>query len=151
MINSKEVLADFQFIANRIAKFSIETKDIENKGKKAQFTFDFDYNILQLEEEEDRYIGCIEFVSSVRAKIKKSNLFKLDLSMEGIFVGNHKNITIDKFKEMLELNGVATLSQICRAYILSVSSLSGINPAIKLPMINVISLREKKINNQQKT
>lgn len=144
MINSKEVLADFQFIANRIAKFSLETKDIENKGKKSQVSFNFDYNILQLEEQEDRYLGCIEFVSFIRAKIRNSTLFKVDLSMEGIFVGNRENITIDRFKEMLELNGVATLSQICRAYILSVSSLSGINPAIKLPMINVISVRDKK-------
>ena len=45
---------------------------------------------------------------------------------------------------MLELNGVATLSQLCRAYILSISALSGISPTIKLPMINVLSLRKKK-------
>jgi len=35
-------------------------------------------------------------------------------------------------------------SQLCRAYILSVSARSGINPPIKLPMINVFSLRDKK-------
>ena len=32
MISSKEVLADFQFIANRISKFSLETKNIDKKG-----------------------------------------------------------------------------------------------------------------------
>jgi hypothetical protein len=64
--------------------------------------------------------------------------------MEGIFVGNPQKLNIEQFKEMLELNGVATLSQLCRAYILSISALSGISPAIKLPMINVLSLRKKK-------
>ena len=52
--------------------------------------------------------------------------------MEGIFVGNPQKLNIEQFKEMLELNGVATLSQLCRAYILSISALSGISPAIKL-------------------
>lgn len=153
MINSKEVLADFQFVANRISQFSLETKGIENKGSKAQVSFNFDYNILQLEEQEERYIGCIEFVSFIKAKVKNSILFKVDLKMEGVFIGNPQKLTLEQFKEMAELNGVATLSQLSRAYILSVSALSGINPAIKLPMINVFSLREKKnkTSEQQKS
>lgn len=152
MINSNEVLADFQFIANRISQFSLETKDVENKAGKAQVSFNFDYNILQLEKQGERYIGCIEFASFIKAKVRNSILFKVDLKMEGIFVGDPNKLTVEQFKEMAELNGIATLSQLCRAYILSISALSGINPAIKLPMINVFSLREKKnkTNGQQR-
>lgn len=152
MINSKEVLADFQFVANRISQFTLETKDVENKGAKAQVSFDFDYNVLNLEEQEERYLGSIEFSVYVKAKVRNSTLFKVNLKMEGVFIGNSQKLTMDNFKEMVELNGIATLSQLCRAYILSVSALSGINPAIKLPMINVFSLRDKKnkINEKQK-
>lgn len=144
MINSKEVLADFQFVANRIANFTLETKDNDTKGSKAQVSFDFDYNILQLDKSEERYIGILEFSAIIKAKVKKSILFKSNLQMEGIFVGNPQKLSEDKFKEMIELNGVATLSQLSRAYIMSVSALSGINPPIKMPMINVFSLKEKK-------
>ena len=144
MINSKEVLADFQFVANRIAKFALETKDNDIKGAKAQVSFDFDFNILQLDTTEERYIGILEFTALIKAKVKKSILFKSNVQMEGIFVGNPKRLSVDKFKEMIELNGVATLSQLCRAYIMSVSALSGISPPIKMPMINVFSLKDKK-------
>ena len=37
---------------------------------------------------------------------------------------------------MLEVNGTATLSQISRAYIISVTSLSGMH-TINLPMVNI--------------
>lgn len=147
MINSKEILADFQFVANRISQFSLDTKDIESKGAKAQVSVDFDYGILQLEEEEERYFSIIEFTVQVKAKVKNAVIFRINLKMQGIFIGNPQKLTLERFKEMLELNGVSTLSQLCRAYILSVSALSGINPPIKLPMINVLSLRNKKEKN----
>ena len=147
MINSKEILADFQFVANRISQFSLDTKDIESKGAKAQVSVDFDYDILQLEEEEERYFSIIEFTVQVKAKVKNAVIFRINLKIQGIFIGNPQKLTLERFKEMLELNGVSTLSQLCRAYILSVSALSGINPPIKLPMINVLSLRNKKEKN----
>lgn len=144
MINSKEILADFQFSGNRVSSFSIETKDIKVKGIKANISFDFDYAVKAIEELEDRYIGELEFSVLVRTKIKNATLFKIDLKMDGLFFGNRTKLSKEDFNDMLELNGVVTLSQLSRAYVVSVTSLSGINPPVKLPMINVIALREKK-------
>jgi hypothetical protein len=144
MIDSNKISADFQFVANRISKFLLETKDIDSKGKNAQVSFKYDYNILRSEEQEGRYLGYLEFISTIKAMIKNSILFKIDLAMEGVFVGDPKKLTLEKFNEMMELNGTATLSQLCRAYILSVSALSNISPVVKLPMINVLSLRVEK-------
>lgn len=144
MINSKEILADFQFVASRISQFSLDTKDADSKNAKAQVSFDFDYDILQFDEEDERYSSILEFIVQVKAKVRNSVIYKVNLKMQGVFIGNPKALTLEKFKEMVELNGIATLSQLCRAYILSVSALSGINPPIKLPMINVLSLRDKK-------
>lgn len=151
MINSREIIADFQFAGNRVSSFSIETKDIETKGVKTNIFFDFDYNTKGYEETEDRYVGEIEFIVLVKAKIKNSILFKIDLKMEGLFLGNPKKLSKENFIDMLELNGVVTLSQLARAYFISVTALSGINPPVKLPMINVVSLREKKKNSAKKT
>lgn len=80
----------------------------------------------------------------VRAKIKKSILFKVRLKMEVIFSGNPQKQTKENFENMLKINGVATLSHLSRSYIISVLSLSGINPPIKLPMINIYNLNEMK-------
>ena len=102
------------------------------------------------ETTEDRYIGEIEFIVFVKAKIKNSILFKIDLKMRGLFIGNPQKLSEENFNDMLELNGVVTLSQLARAYVMSVTALSGINPPVKLPMINVISLREKKKSRENK-
>ena len=148
MINSKEILADFQFAGNRVSSFTIDTKDLKTKGAIANFSFDFDYNTKMINEDENRYIGELEFIVSVKAKVKNSILYKIDLKMEGLFLGNPIKLSKENFINMLELNGVVTLSQLARAYILSVTSLSGINPPVKLPMISVIALREKKKNSE---
>jgi len=144
VINSNEILADFQLIGNRVSNFSIDTKNMSIKSAKAQLSYDFDYNVVNVEESNNSYGGLIEFIASIKAKEKNSILFKISLKIEGAFIGNSKNLSLDEFKKMLQTNGIATLYQISRAYILSVSSLSGINPPIRLPMINVYSLLRKK-------
>ncbi|MDI6603812.1 MAG: hypothetical protein QME35_01505 [Thermoanaerobacteraceae bacterium] len=62
---------------------------------KAQVTYDFDYNIKEVKELEDKYIGYIEFITNI-----------------------------------------------------TVTSLSGINPPVKMPMINVFKLMQEKKNNE---
>lgn len=77
---------------------------------------------------------------------------KIDLTMEGAFIGNIQKLKKEEFINMLELNGLTALSQLSRAYILSVTALSGITPPVKLPMINVFKLiqqkKEREINNK---
>ncbi|MBZ4647739.1 MAG: hypothetical protein JG777_3228 [Clostridia bacterium] len=143
-MDSKKVFADFQFASNRVSKFLLETKSLDTRGYTVNASYDVDYNILEIIEEEDRYIGLVEFSTVIKAKIKNSILYKINLCMEGIFLGNPKKLDAEQFSKMLELNGVATLSQLCRSYIISTSSLSGLNPPVKLPMINIHALREYK-------
>jgi len=64
--------------------------------------------------------------------------------MKGCFMANNEALNINIFKDMVEKNGLVALSQIARSYLISATALSGINPAIKLPMINVFSLIERK-------
>lgn len=144
MINSKQILADFQFIGNRVDDFKLETKDIHNIDSRANITTEYDYNIKEVKKLDDKFFGRIEFTTLIKAKIKNSLLFRINLTMEGAFIGNPVKLTEEKFGEMMELNGLVTLSQLSRSYVLSVSALSGINPPVKLPMINVISLRQQK-------
>ncbi|HHW57996.1 MAG TPA: preprotein translocase subunit SecB [Clostridia bacterium] len=144
MINSNQVLADFQFVGNRVSNFKIETRDIKTNEFKVKVTYDFDYEIKEIKELEDRYVGYLEFITLIKAKVKNAIFFKIDLTMEGAFIGNIQKLKKEDFANMLELNGLTTLSQLSRAYILSVTALSGITPPVKLPMINIFKLRQQK-------
>lgn len=140
----KKVLADFQFAGNRISKFSIETKDIDTKGKQAKLTYNIDYNVIDVKQDQSNLKGVLEFTVEIKAKIDTLLLFKIALTIEGIFMGNSQVLDTEKFTSMLELNGTATLSQIARSYITSTTALSGLNPPIKLPMINTHVLKQMK-------
>lgn len=147
MIPAKQILADFQFLGNRVANFKLETKITDLKNSKIVLYPEFDYNIIKYDSTDSLHFGIIEFSVKIKAKSGNTNIFKIDLIMEGVFEGIIAKLSKDKFIEMLELNGIVTLSQISRAYLVSVTSQSGINPPVKLPMINVIALREKKHTN----
>ena len=142
-MNAKDVLADFQFLGNRVSKLVLDTRLIEEKGR-ADVTFDFDYMVNEVEKRENKFLATLSFIVEVRAKIKNKILFKVELEMEGVFAGNAEKIAQEKFVEMLEMNGLITLLHISRAYLISVTSQSGIQPPIKMPMINVLKMREKK-------
>lgn len=144
MIDGKEINADFQFLGNRVSSFSLETKIVDTKGKRVSPVFEYDYSITECGKTNDKYFGVVQLKINGRAKVGKANLFKIDLIMEGAFVGNQKALTIEQFEKMLEQNGIATHSHISRSFLLSVTSQSGINPPVRLPMINIIARNEKK-------
>jgi len=140
----KNSIADFQFIANRVSNFALETKDVDQKGEKVKVNYDIDYNIVEVKEDEKLFVGKLEYIVVIKAKAKNKILFNIKLNMEGIFAGIKNKLSQEDFKNMMELNGIATLSHLSRAYIISATSLAGINPPVKLPMINVHILREMK-------
>lgn len=147
-MNIKEVMADFQFLGNRVSKLVLETRLIEEKAG-AELSFEFDYKINDLEEENNIILGVLQLSVQVKAKTKNKILYKIDLVMEGGFTGNSKKITREKFAEMLEMNGLITLLHISRAYLITISAQSGINPPVRLPMINVLKMREAKRKSAQ--
>jgi len=144
MIDGKEIMADFQFVGNRVSLFNLKTKMVDIKGKRVSPEFEYDYTITECKKTDEHYFGVVEFIIKGKARAGRVNLFNIDLIMEGAFVGHPDRLTKEKFEHMLEQNGIATLSQISRSFILSVTSQSGIKPPVRLPMVNVIVLNEKK-------
>jgi len=142
-MNEKEVIADFQFLGSRVVKLLIETKPLKEKSR-AELTVDFDYETNKLVQENNIFIGGIRLIILIKAKIKNKVLFKIDLVMEGAFSGDSEKMTKEKFTEMVERNGLITLMHLSRAFLIGVSAQSGINPPIRIPMINITKLRESK-------
>ena len=145
-----DIKSDFQFIGNRIVEFSITTKN-SNPGK-LEVTYDIDYNVNNINEKDKMLIGTLDFFIKIKGKsIDGSVPLSINLIMEGGFIANKDKINTELFKDMIEKNGLIVLSQISRSYIIGVTSLSGISPAIKIPMINVFSLIKKKKSEQNQS
>lgn len=144
-MNTDKIMADFQFLNNKVIEFTIENSLLNIKDKVIKVNFDMDYDIVSCNEVEDGYLGVVDFIVNSIGKIEESESFKIHLKMRGNFIGFKRNLNMDKFKEMLEVNGAATLSQISRAYITSTTSLSGM-PSINLPMVNIYAMKKYKDN-----
>jgi preprotein translocase subunit SecB len=147
-MSNNEALADFQILGSRVNKLLLDTRIISTKGR-ADLSFDFDYNISEVEENENQLRGILKFFIKVKAKVKNKLLFNIELEMHGLFAGNPERLSREKFMEMLEINGLITLLHISRSYLISVSAQSGINPPVHIPMINVMKLREMKANSKE--
>lgn len=140
-MKAEEVLSDFQFLGHRVKNFKLDTQAVKSSGEREDASFDFDYNVVALDEHNEKLIGIIEFIVRAKATTNRGLRLKTILVMEGGFSCNEA--IKDKFQEMLEINGLVTLSQISRSYLMSVTSQSGV-PPLRMPMINVKMLREKK-------
>lgn len=144
-MKGKDISSDFIFFGNRVKTFNLVTGHVK-KDQQAALSFDFDYNVNDIQRSEEKVFGIIEFIVKAKATVKRKILFKVELVMEGAFACESEQLSNERFLELLEINGLITLSQISRSYIISVTSQSGINPPVKMPMINVMKLREMKKN-----
>lgn len=143
-MNNNEILADFQNLGIRVTKLLLDTRLIDERRGQVDVSFDFDYKIDEVEEDETQFLGILDLIVKVKAKVKKKLLFKIELEMTGLFAGNKEKLSLEKFTEMLEVNGLITVLPICRAYLVGVTSQSGIHPPVQIPMINVLKMREAK-------
>lgn len=144
MIEANKIVASFQMIASRVVRFELETKEVNNDNEKVNVRNSFDYEVVRIEEHEDHYYGVVQFKTDFVAKIGRKTLFKIFVVYEGKFMGNKNILKQEDFQRMLELNGVVALSQFTRSYVLSVTALAGINPPVRLPMININQLKKLK-------
>lgn len=141
-MKSEDVLSDLNFRGNRVVSFALETKLLSTKRHSANISFDFDYNIKDIQQNNNSSYGLIDYTVIVKATIKKKVLYKIKLIMEGAF--SSETLDENTFKDMIEINGLITLSQISRAYIQSVTAQSGFKEPVRVPMINVMKLIEQK-------
>ena len=44
-MKTNKIMADFQFLGNRVSKLSLDTRLVDAKGR-VEISFDFDYNLI---------------------------------------------------------------------------------------------------------
>lgn len=141
----------FQMERNTVTEFHFSQNNIEGNFDTLNIKLGVDYNMSSVFEDDLKYISDLNLLIKIEGvnEIDK-DVFTIHLNMKGVFSCNKDFISKDEFLEMMKINGVSTTLQLSRAYITSVSALSGFDRPINLPMINVFELNRMKKENEGK-
>lgn len=137
-MEQKEIQALFQLQDSYIKEFKIDTIKKIDKRENLNITGQLGFRIINITEEKEMFIGKIELVNDISVSVDDEECIKIHISMIGIFTAiKVKDYNRNNFENMLKLNGATTLSHLIRAYVYSVTGLSGV-PQISTPMINFV-------------
>lgn len=134
MENKKDIKADFQFIDSYINKTSIDIKNKAISDGKFELGISVAINKIKVEKDGLKIVDA-KLYTDVNIRDKENDKVYVSISTEIIGRFTTSNLTDDEFNEFVKYSGIPALSQQVRAYITSISSLSGIEPVI-IPMIN---------------
>lgn len=127
------VKAEFRFLAYRISDFSFSiqegVKDIETSLK-------MDPKLEHVRSDDGCHFGILSLSVRIRGRRGKKVVLKLDATIKGKFDAP-ESMKAETFESFCIINGTATLIPLLRATIMSFSSQAGMNPPIRIPLVNV--------------
>lgn len=137
-MEQKNVQAIFQLQDSFVKEFNINTlKKVDNK-ESLNISGQLGFKINDIRVDKDNFVGQIELINDLKISLKEEVYGNIHISMVGLFIGVKSNdFDKNKFEEMLKLNGATTLSHLIRAYVYTITGLSGM-PQISTPMINFV-------------
>lgn len=138
-----DIQSTFQLIGTAIRKLEVNNNYVGYNDNSVEYRdLDVSYKILEVGEgeEKDELIGTLLLEIDVNVG-ENDKCMHILLAMEGGFYS--EKMEEEKFRDMLELNGCASLYSIARAMILNISSQTCEGGNLILPMINTFKLKEK--------
>lgn len=140
-MDTRKIAAPFQLVGTKIVKFSM-TNDYVTFGPHNPIQCDAAYSIESVERQEDLYQGILRLrVKSVFKGQDKSKL-SCNVLVEGCFAAPAE-MEENTFREMLSINGCASLFSIARAFVCSATALATSGGQMILPMINTFKLLQE--------
>lgn len=148
----KNVQAQFQMQDSFVKEFNINTIKKINPKEDLNIIGQLGFKINSIREEKDAFVGQIELINDLKIMLKDEEHANIHISMVGLFNAiKSEGYDKSKFEGMLKLNGATTLSHLIRAYVYTMTGLSGM-PQISTPMINFMDFfenaKEVKSDNQ---
>ncbi len=131
--------ADIQLIDNYVkdSYFRIHKKPEKNK---CEIQVELEIRMSEIKKVNEDGLGAsIILIQNINLinKESKEHVVELGVQMLGQFKG--KNLNEEQFIERLKYNGAPLLSQLIRSYIITMTSVGGIEP-IRIPMINFVEV-----------
>lgn len=146
-----EFISPFQMKRNKIIKFNIIQRDIQQEYNSTKANLMVDYEISDIIKSDELFNATVDLGINILGETNKNEeLFELELTMRGYFEGNCEKVPEDKFQDMLKLNGLSTLLQLSRAYVTAATALSGFTNPVNFPMVNVFELIKTKEEENKK-
>ena len=140
----KNCIADFQLIGTKTTTIALKNTFLQLPPlEQLKLQYDVEYEITSLQKDDSVWIGILNLSVKASARENKSRKLSISLSIEGGFVAPLE-VPEDEMKELLSLNGCATLYAIARAQIVTITSQSLSGGQLILPMTNFFKLKEAK-------
>lgn len=145
-MNTKKIASDFQLIGTAVRHIDFKNDFVSIDERSADFekTFDLDYKVINISKsaDENQWIGLSLLTIDVNLENGMSSM-SMHIVIEGAFSCSS---TVDKepFKNMIEINGGASIYSIARGFITSITSQAMCGGEVILPMINVYDYFKRK-------
>lgn len=150
-MNTDRIASSFHLVDHYILKFNMSNflpsfldEDLTSK------TFDVDYDVHGTTVDDGRRFGYLVLrinVDLLSAKSQEDSRLNrtcnIHLEMQGVF-SDSADVSEKDFVRMLSLNGTGALYSIARSVLISLSSLAVPTGTIRLPLINVFSIKAEK-------
>ena len=142
-MENKKVQALFQLQDSYVKSFSINTKKKIDSKENLNIEGQVEFRMQDIREDKNNFIGQIELSNELKVLVKEEECAEIHITMCGLFFGTKvENYDKKVFEKMLKINGATTLSHLIRAYIYSMTGLSGM-PQISTPMVNYTEFFKK--------
>ena len=123
---------NFQLLDNYVSEFNMEVMDKIKYTDSLDINSSVSFSIVNIDE--INLIGQVELTYDIEVNIKEKEAFNISLVMNALFHTDNK-ISKKSFEELLKFQGAPIVSNLCLAYINSVTALSGM-PPLNMPIID---------------
>ena len=127
--------ANIQIIDNYVKDSYIKIHK-RNRENETELQLEMEVRMSPINKvDEERLEGHLILTESLKMydKSNKELILELSVQMVGSFVGI--NLEEEQFLDMVKYNGTPTLSQFIRSYVVTMTSVGGMEP-IRIPLIN---------------
>lgn len=144
-MEDNNIKSNFQFIDSYITHSSM---DIINRKKiESTLELNIESRISEIKKKDNKLSAEMRLKNNIIVREKNTNkeLTKIEVEMAGIFLAN--DMKEEEFIKYMKYSGAPLLSQSIRSYVMTITSLAGIN-MIRIPLINYVEFFKENDKNK---
>lgn len=144
-MEDNNIKSNFQFIDSYITHSSM---DIINRKKiESTLELNIESRISEIKKTDNKLSAEMRLKNNIIVREKNTNkeLTKIEVEMAGIFLAN--DMKEEEFIKYMKYSGAPLLSQSIRSYVMTITSLAGIN-MIRIPLINYVEFFKENDKNK---
>ena len=144
-MEDNNIKSNFQFIDSYITHSSM---DIINRKKiESTLELNIESRISEIKKKDNKLSAEMRLKNNIIVREKNTNkeLTRIEVEMAGIFLAN--DMKEEEFIRYMKYSGAPLLSQSIRSYVMTITSLAGIN-MIRIPLINYVEFFKENDKNK---